>query len=288
MQDEPKRGYASTYYVQDRQSEQELVRLTIQGQMMTEAMHGPLSEPIDLANVRRVLDIACGPGEWVLTMANRFPTMSLTGIDISPNMIQYARDQAASQKLADRVSFHVMDALLILEFPSSYFDLVNLRCCVGFMRTWDWPKMISEMRRVTRPKGIVRITDAEAGHTCPTGPALTRFSELFQRALFQAGNLFEAVPSGLTAHLAPLLVQHGCQGVQTQTYAMTYQANTPSGQAYYEDMQRAFQTLRPFILKWGQRITPEDYDALCQQGLAEIQQSDFHASWNLLTAWGTA
>jgi hypothetical protein len=127
----------------------------------------------------------------------------------------------------------------------------------------------------------------EAGHTCPASSALTQFSELFQSALFQAGNLFEPAPSELTAHLASLLRQYGCKTVQTRTYCMTYQANTPSAQVYYEDMQRAFQTLRPFILKWGPRSKPADYDALCQQALAEIQQSNFQATWNLLTAWGT-
>jgi hypothetical protein len=52
-------------------------------------------------------------------------------------------------------------------------------------------------------------------------------------------------------------------------------------------MQRAFQTLRPFILKWGRGTNPDDYDTMCQQALAEIQQSDFQATWNVLTAWGT-
>ena len=287
MQNEPKKEYSSAYYVQDSRSEQELVRLTIQGRMMTGAMGGPLPEQADPSSLRRVLDIACGPGEWIIETAKTYPTMSLTGIDISQRMIQYAREQALTQHLEDRVSFHVMDALLFLEFPSSFFDLVNLRCCVGFMRTWDWPKMINEMLRVSRRGGVVRITDAEAGHTCPASPALTQFSELYQDALFQAGHLFEQAPSGLTAHLASLLGQHGCKTVQTRTYAMTYQAGTPSAQAYYEDMQRAFRTLRPFILKWGRSSNPDDYDAVCQQALAEIQQSDFQATWNLLTAWGT-
>jgi ubiquinone/menaquinone biosynthesis C-methylase UbiE len=287
MQNEPQKEYASTYYAQGSQSEQELVRLTIQGQMMTEAMGGPLPEQADPSSFRRVLDIACGPGEWVMETAKTYPAMSLTGIDINRGMIQYAREQAVAQHLEDRVSFHVMDALLILEFPSSFFDLVNLRCCVGFMRTWNWRKMINEMLRVTRAGGVVRITDAEAGHTFHASPALTQFSELFQSALFQAGNLFEQAPSGLTAHLASLLGQHGCKAVQTRTYSMIYQAGTPSAQVYYEDMQRAFQTLRPFILKWGPRTKPADYDAMCQQALAEIQQSDFQATWNLLTAWGT-
>ena len=160
MQREPKREYASTYYAQGSQSEQELERLTIQGRMMTEAMGGALPEQADPQSLRRVLDIACGPGEWVMATAKTYPTMSLIGIDINGGMIQYAQEQARTQKLEDRVSFHVMDALLFLEFPSSFFDLVNLRCCVGFMRTWDWQKMISEMRRVTRAHGIVRITDA--------------------------------------------------------------------------------------------------------------------------------
>ena len=287
MQDEPKKEYPSAYYVQDRQSEQELERLTIQGQMMTRAMGGPLPEQADPSSFRRVLDVACGPGEWVIETAKIYPTMSLTGIDISQSMIKYAREQAITQHMEDRVSFRVMDALLILEFPSSFFDLVNLRCCVGFMRTWEWPKMIGEMRRVTRAGGVVRITDAEAGHTFNASPALTQFSELFRSALFQSGHLFEQAPSGLTAHLASLLRQYGCKTVQTRTYSMIYQAGTPSGQAYYEDMQRAFQTLRPFILKWSRRNKNDDYDAMCQQGLAEIQRSDFHATWNLLTAWGT-
>lgn len=288
MQNEPKKEYSSTYYVQGKQGEQELVRLTIQGQMMTEAMGGPLPEQADPSRFRRILDIACGPGEWVIAMAKSYPTMSLTGIDINRSMIQYAQQQALTQHLEDHVSFHVMDALLILEFPPDYFDLVNLRCCVGFMRTWEWPKMISEMLRVARPGGVVRITDAEAGQISHTSPALMQFGELLQGALFQAGHLFEPAPSGLTVHLAPLLTQHGCYTVQTTTYCMTYQANTLSGQAFYEDVQRGFQTLRPFILKWGRRIKLDDYDALCQQALAEIQQSHFQATWNLLTAWGTA
>ena len=67
-------------------------------------------------------------------------------------MIEYAREQATQQHVADRVEFRVMDALRMLEFPAFSFDLVNLRCAQGFMRTWDWPKMISELLRVCSPE----------------------------------------------------------------------------------------------------------------------------------------
>ncbi|QBD83149.1 class I SAM-dependent methyltransferase [Ktedonosporobacter rubrisoli] len=288
MQNEPKKEITGTYYVQDRKSLQELERLTIQGQMMTREMGGLLPEQEDPSRFQRVLDIACGPGEWIIEMARTYPHMTLIGVDISSSMIEYAREQARVQHVDDRVEFLVMDALLILEFPAVFFDLVNLRCCVGFMRTWDWPKMISEMRRVTRSGGIVRVADAEAeaGHTRNACPALTQFSTLFCQALYEAGHLFEAVPSGLTAHLVPLLQRHGCRNVQTRTSPMIYQAGEPSGEAFYRDMKRAFQTLRPFILKWSGKPQKDEYESLCQQALEEIQGSDFYNTWNMHTAWG--
>jgi hypothetical protein len=41
----------------------------------------------------------------------------------------------------------------------------------------------------------------------------------------------------------------------------------------------------PFYQKWGQ--APEDYEAITQQALNEMQQPEFVAIWVLLTAWGS-
>jgi ubiquinone/menaquinone biosynthesis C-methylase UbiE len=286
MQNPEKKEHPNTYYAQNSQNEEELVRLTVQGKIITEAMGGLLSEQPAPTIFRRVLDVGCGPGEWIIEAAKTYPEMSLIGIDISRRMIEYAREQAAQQHVENRIEFHVMDALRMLEFPAGFFDLVNLRCAQGFMRTWDWPKMISELLRVCYPGGVVRVTNAEAGGQTNSA-ALAQFFELFQASLFQAGNFFEQAPNGLTAHLAPLLKQHGCKSVQTKSYSVVYHANTPEGDAYFEDMKRSFRTLRPFIQKWHPAIKNFDYDAICKQALSEIQHSDFYSTWNLLTAWGT-
>jgi ubiquinone/menaquinone biosynthesis C-methylase UbiE len=143
----------STYFVQDRHNEEELVRLTIQDQMITAAMGGVLPEQADPLLFRRVLDVGCGTGGWIIEAAQKYPTLLLEGIDISQHMIEYAREQAAALHIADRVTFHVMDALRMLEFPAAFFDLVNLRFGISFVRTWDWPKMLREMLRVTRAGG---------------------------------------------------------------------------------------------------------------------------------------
>src|SRR5579875_3896069 len=155
------KGLANTYFVQDRENRKELQRLIIQDRMITTMMGGPLPEQTEPARFHRVLDVGCGSGGWILEAAQLYPHMNLFGIDISRRMIEYAREQAAAQGLADRVEFHVMDALLRLEFPSDFFDLVNLRLGSSWIRKWDWPKLLLEMLRVTRPGGVVRLTDIE-------------------------------------------------------------------------------------------------------------------------------
>jgi ubiquinone/menaquinone biosynthesis C-methylase UbiE len=274
---------ASTYFVEDRQNKEELARLTIQDQMLTKAMGGVLAEQPNPTIFRRVLDVACGPGGWVIGAAEMYPEMSLVGIDISSRMINYAREQAVARQVADRVEFHVMDALRLLEFPDASFDLVNMRFSVSFMRTWDWPKMLSELQRVTRFGGVIRLTETEI-IIKSNSVAFTQLNEMFLCALFRSGHLFEAETTGITAHLSSLLTRHGVKQVQTKAYAPVYRAGTPEGEAYCRDIAHAYQTLRPFLQRWG--CTSKEYDTIYQQALNEMQQSDFHATWNFLSAWG--
>jgi len=281
---DPSREHPSTYFVQDRANQVELQRLVIQDHLLTASMGGIFPEQPDPSAFQRVLDIGCGPGGWLLEAARAYPALSLVGIDISQSMIHYARAQAEAQQVHQRVEFQVMDALLRLAFPDQHFDLVNLRLSSSFMRTWDWPKMLHEMIRVTRPRGVIRVTDMEV-NADSTSPALTQLYECFKCALYRAGHLFAQEADGLTAHLERLLTQAGCQDVQTKRYALEYRAGTPEGEACYEDAKHIFQTLRPFFYKWG--CAGETYDDLYQQMLHEMQQPDFHGTWKLLTVWGT-
>lgn len=282
-QEPPKKEQSSTYFVQDRQNEEELRRLTIQDQMITSLMGGVLPEQPDPTAFHRVLDVACGIGGWAIEAARTYPTMSVFGIDISARMIDYAREQAEAAGVVDRVKFDVMDALMYLEFPPGYFDLVNMRLGISFLRTWDWPKLLGEMQRITRQGGVIRITDEEVVHLS-NSPTYARFyNEMLLPAFYRSGHLFEEETTGLSAHLARLLQLHGYQQVQTKAHPLTFPAGTPQGQAYYQDVVHFFHTMRPFLQKWGS--LPKDYETITQQALEEMQQPDFWATWNLLTAW---
>ena len=242
-----------------------------------------LSEQPDPAIFQQVLDVGCGTGSWLIEVARTSPGASfLVGVDISSKMIEYARKQVEAQQVSERVEFHVMDALRGLEFPADYFDLVNQRAGTSWLRTWDWSELLQKYREVARPGGVIRITEAD--WTFPSNSqALTRLSELMVQAFYRAGHLFTPESDSVIRELARLLSRHGFQQVQTCAYPLEYQAGTPDGQLFAEDVKHLFRTIEPFLRKWAR--VPDDYDELYQQMLRETQQPGFVGNLTLLTAW---
>lgn len=281
----PPREHPSTYFVQDRSNELEIIRLQVQDQMITAGMGGVLPEQPDSSRFQRVLDVGCGTGGWLIETARIYPALSLlVGVDVSGTLLEYARARAAEQQVSDRVQFQVMDVLRMLEFPPASFDLVNQRLGMSYLRTWDWPKLLSEYKRVTRSGGVIRITECD--FPTSSSAALTSLSALFRRSLSQAGHLFTPDdPNGLINELARLLQQTGLPNVQTRKHILEHRAGTAEGQSFYEDVQHMFRTLVPFFNKWTR--VPDNYEEIYQQALNDIQQPGFVATWTLLTAWGT-
>lgn len=290
---DPRHEQSSTYFVQDRSSEDEMTRLQVQSQMLTASMGGILAEQPDPTGFQSVLDVGCGTGEWLIEAAKTYPSMTrLVGIDISGKMLNYARAQAEAQQVSDRVQFLTMDALRVLEFPDNSFDLVNQRFGFSYLRTWDWPKLLSEYLRVARSGAVIRITEpnimAESdgmaeGNT--TSPALLRLGQIQLQAFHQAG--YFATPEGdaVINELTRLFHHYGLQNVQTREHVTEYRAGTVQGQRFYEDMKHLFKTALPFYRKWTQ--IPDDYETIYQQMLNEILQPDFMGIVKMRTVWGT-
>lgn len=281
---EPKREQPNTYFVEDRGSQEELNRLLVQDQLYTAGMGGVLPEQPDPTAFQRVLDVGCGTGGWLIELAQTNPTCTLlVGVDASLKFVEYARAQAKAAQVSDRVEFYVMDALRMLEFPNRYFDLVNHRLASSWLRTWDWGKLLQEYQRVCRPGGVVRVTEYE-GMVVSNSPALTRFSELSSAALHQAGHFFTPTNEGTAGELARLFSQYGLQEMQTRLCPLEYRAGTSAWQSFFENTRLFSRTISPFLHKWTR--VPDDYEAIYQQMLSEMQQPDFVATWSLLTAWG--
>jgi ubiquinone/menaquinone biosynthesis C-methylase UbiE len=283
---EPKREHPSTYFVQDRSNKDEFTRLQLQDHLVTAGMGGVLPEQSDATLFRRVLDVGCGTGGWLIEAAKTYPAISLlVGVDVSNRMLEYARSQAEAEQVSDRVEFHTMDALRMLEFPTGYFDLVNQRFGGSYLRTWDWLKLLQEYQRVVRPGGVVRLTEGELAAES-TSAALSRLSNLSRQAFHQAGHLFTPTSDGVTRELTHLLRQHGLQQVQARAYELEWRADTPEGQRLFEDLKVGTRIIKPFLRKWMR--VPDDYEDLCQQMCNDMEQPDFVITGRILTAWGNA
>src|SRR5437762_7880199 len=196
---DPPREHPSTYIVQNRSSLDELTRLEIQDKMLTAGMGGVLPELADPTLLRRVLDVGCGTGGWLMEMAGTYPTIEkLVGADISNKMVEYARAKAESLGFGGRVNFQTMDALRILEFPSRSFELVNQRAGFSWLRTWDWRQILLDYQRVCRPDGIIRITEVDVW-SGGNSPALTKLCDIGLEAFHRSGRLFHPSRDGVTS-----------------------------------------------------------------------------------------
>ncbi len=133
--------------------------------------------------MQRVLDVGCGPGGWVLDVAFAYPKTHVVGIDVSPIMIEYAHAQAWAQGL-NNAHFQVMDVRERLAFPDQHFDLINIRLLASVLPTYAWPPLIQACRRLLRPGGILRLTEAENGVT--TRATWERIGGLCMQAMCQS------------------------------------------------------------------------------------------------------
>nr|BBH91907.1 hypothetical protein KTA_01060 [Thermogemmatispora argillosa] len=271
-------------YVIDPENPGELARLTMQERIITEGMGGLFPEGQALPPTARVLDLACGPGGWVLDLAYAYPEAEVIGVDISPAVVEYASTQAQTRRLAN-ASFQVMNVMEPLAFPDASFDLVNGRLLAGFMLPAAWPRLIAEGYRLLKPGGVLRLTEGELSLT--TSPTLSALHELGTRALKLAGQSFspDGRHVGITPVLPRLLRRAGFQDVRLHASAIDWSIDTPAYYSLFKDCMMGLELIRPFLLRAG-LIQQGELERQIQQALAEMQQDDFCALWTLVTVWG--
>jgi ubiquinone/menaquinone biosynthesis C-methylase UbiE len=154
-------------YIIDIEEGAETARLFAQDQLFTRAMGGLFAAPVPVERVYDVLDLACGPGGWVIEVARQYPDMDITGVDINPTMCRYAAAMARVRDLSDNVMFEEMDITQPLDFPAHSFDLINGRFLVGFMQQATWPALLSECWRVHRLGTLLREAGFAEAKTVP-------------------------------------------------------------------------------------------------------------------------
>ena len=130
-----------------------------------------------------VLSVGCGPGVILRSVANLDSSISATGIDISSDRLQQARERNRDNS---RVQFVCGDAQS-MEFQSDRFDLVYCRMLLQYLKEKE--QAVCEMARVCKPGGIVLLQDLDGQLLWhyPEDPSVQRTLEKVVAALAATG-----------------------------------------------------------------------------------------------------
>jgi ubiquinone/menaquinone biosynthesis C-methylase UbiE len=130
-----------------------------------------------------LLDVGCGPGTLTLDLAGR--VARVTAVEVTADALEPARAEAA-RRGATGVEFLVAD-VHALDLPDDSFDVVHAHQVLQHVA--DPVAALREMRRVTRPGGLVAARDSDyaafAWH--PRLPALDAWMALYQRLARENG-----------------------------------------------------------------------------------------------------
>jgi ubiquinone/menaquinone biosynthesis C-methylase UbiE len=125
-----------------------------------------------------VLDAGCGSGP--LTQALRTGGATVSGFDLSPAMVELARE-----RLGPDADLRVADLGAPLPYPDDRFDLVVASLALHYVE--DWASALAELRRVLRPGGRLIVSVIHPTVYAVVYPeadyfALTRYSEDYDYA----------------------------------------------------------------------------------------------------------
>ena len=160
----------------------------------------------------RWLDVGCGTGIFTELILDMCSPAAVVAVDPAKAQIERAR----CQPVGKRAEFRLADAQA-LPFPEASFDVVASVLVVNFIP--DRPRALSEMRRVTRPRGHIascvwdfaaelspswplRLGMRRIGADVPQVPGTKDLSRGALASLFEKGGLDEIVTTSIDVTVA--------------------------------------------------------------------------------------
>lgn len=104
----------------------------------------------------QMLDVGCGTGTLLQSVARLPESGQLVGLDYSPVMVRRCAEKLAANPAADRLHVVVGDSER-LPFADQSFDVVT--CCNSFHHYPHQAEVIRTFRRVLKPSGLLILID---------------------------------------------------------------------------------------------------------------------------------
>ena len=132
-----------------------------------------------LSSGAAVLDVGCGPGTITADLATIVTPARVTAMEVTAEALDLARAEIARRGLTN-VDFAVGD-VHALDFADDTFDVVHAHQVL--QHVGDPVAALREMRRVTRPGGVIAVRDSDyaAFAWYPRLPELDEWLALYDR-----------------------------------------------------------------------------------------------------------
>jgi ubiquinone/menaquinone biosynthesis C-methylase UbiE len=120
---------------------------------------GEYLDAIDIDSASTVLDMGCGTGVAARTIARRASFSGrVTGIDLSPYLVEAAKRLADEEGLGDLVGFRSGDTR-DLDIPDDRFDAVVAHTLVSHVK--EALTVLKEAGRLVKPGGLIAVFDGD-------------------------------------------------------------------------------------------------------------------------------
>ena len=132
----------------------EVNRLDFQHYMLRYALPGNYLAPIIPQQIQDVLDIGAGTGRWAREVAEQLPHANVIALD------RVATNLVSAEMPPPNFVFVEGNLLTGLPFPDHSFDFVHQRLLYSAIPAQQWPFVLHEIVRVTRPGGWIELVEA--------------------------------------------------------------------------------------------------------------------------------
>ena len=245
-------------------------RLNYQHHVLYKTTSNHYLAPLTPGNVQTILDVGTGTGIWPVEMSTLFPQAHIIGVDVTFSSLP--------NPLPTTCLFTHANILHGLPFPDQQFSFTHQRLLVAAIPVAQWPGVVRELVRVTRPGGwieLLEIGDTIQNAGTATKRLLTWMNDISRGFGFEMEVLH---------HLGDLLKSAGCRSVESQDIPVplgNWAGNT--GQMMLTDVLHGYNALKDSYCPRSQ-TPPEVFDAMVQAAVEEWERT--HASYVFHAAYG--
>ena len=243
-------------------------RLDLQHHALREALGRNHLAPV--GPLGRVLDVGTGTGRWGIEICWEHPEALVVGLDLVPGRAEHPSGYR-----------HVRGNVLQgLPFQSDTFDFVHQRFLVSGIPVGEWPRVVRELIRVTRPGGWVELGEPTMGSR-----RIGSATERLQRMLLEiAGSLGLDAGNVVFGSVDRYLREAGLEAVTRREFEVPVGEWGGRVGSFLASDARALYTRMCEVLQARGALSAEETAGLIRRAMQELEEH--RTVWPIAIAYG--